>query len=264
MKRDFSGGVKRFSLPKFDISGYADMSLDEQITALSELIMENQATAIYKVWSELDHVDRSIVMWRLGCFAGENAPQLLYAQRAQNARELLTEVKKQSRFLTKVITRQAEHERIVGNLGFRSSGLHFTAQTGFGTASSALEAERVRLPKVAAVVKRHLIQSGKWDVKGIVIAQEYVNRRLKFLGVSDSISLNYDAIAELIELIQPPPPRSKYDTRENIRRAIERFRKDTANEAFFTSIESLIPNWERPWPVESGNSAVQKRGSSLP
>jgi hypothetical protein len=249
MKRDFSGGVKRFGLPKLDISGYADMSLDEQITALSELIMENQATAIYKVWSELDQVDRSIVMWRLGCFDGENAPQLIYAQREQSAREFLADVRKQKSFLAKVIARQAEHERTASGLGFRSSGLHFTVQRGPGSLSSTLEGELARLPKVAAVVKRHLVQSGKWDVKGIVIAQEYVNRRLKFLGVSDSISLNYDAISEVMELIQPPLPSSEYDTRENIRKAIERFRGDDDNEAFFKNIESLIPYWERPLSI---------------
>jgi hypothetical protein len=79
-KRQLDSGVKRFGLPKVDISGYADMSLDEQIAAFSRLVLENPARAIYKVWLQLDDVDRSIVMWRLGCFDGENAPQRIYAQ----------------------------------------------------------------------------------------------------------------------------------------------------------------------------------------
>jgi hypothetical protein len=139
--------------------------------------------------------------------------------------------------------------------------LHFTRERGLGPLSSALEGELARLPEVSAVVSRHLIQRGKWDVKGIVIAQEYVSRRLKFLGVTDSISLSYDAIADVFELIQAPPSSSEYDTRENVRKAVERFRDNHANKAFFENIESLIPYWERPKPVDSGNSATQKQTS---
>jgi hypothetical protein len=80
-------------------------------------------------------------MKELGCFAGKGAPQLTYAQRDQCAREFLAEAKRQSRRLSKFIERQAEHERVIGDLGFPFGNLHLTTQIGLGPLSSVLAKE---------------------------------------------------------------------------------------------------------------------------
>jgi hypothetical protein len=254
--------VNWYGLPKTRVPGYRKKPIEEQIGLFSKVVMANRGKPIHRVWSQLDDVGRSVVMKELGCFAGENAPQVIYAQRDQCAREFLVEAKRQSRWLSRFISRQAKHERTISALGFPPGSLQLTAQKGLGPLSSVIAKEEACLQEFSAHVKRRLIQRGNWDPERMIKAQEYVSRRLKFLGAPGSIRLTPEAIAEVFELTQALANGSAAEISENIRKAIAYFRKNPANKELLDNIERVIPDWT--FPVElakTGNSASKKRGS---
>ena len=119
-KRKSSRKVDWNRLPEIDIPGYEEASLPEQVALFSELIEKRPMSRIHAVWKQLDDWARAIVMWHLGCFAGENSPQAIYTRREQSVRQSLAEVMDQVRCLSKLIERQADQVQTVG--GFQYSG----------------------------------------------------------------------------------------------------------------------------------------------
>lgn len=225
--------------------------------------MANRGKAIHRVWSQLDYVGRSVVMKELGCFAGENAPQVIYAQSDRRAREFLVEAQRQSRRLSQFITRQAKHERIISALGFPPGSVQLTAQKDLEPLSATLDKELVQLKRFAAGVQRRLVQRGNWDPKRMIKVQEYVIRRLKFLHAPQSTRLTPRALADIYQLTQALSGGITHAyISENIRKAIEYFRKDPVNKEFLENIERVIPDWTFPAELlKTGNSASKKQGS---
>jgi hypothetical protein len=114
---------ERYRLAQTGIPDYANKSLDEQVVLFSKLVMENRRRPIYRVWSKLDPIARSVIMTELGCFAGKDAPQLIRAQRDERPRKVLAELERHLEVLKEFVKTQAEHEyQIIYRLRFRNHG----------------------------------------------------------------------------------------------------------------------------------------------
>jgi hypothetical protein len=128
---------------------------------------------------------------------------------------------------------------------------------------SVLGAELKHLKGLVGVKKQRVKPVSKWDVKRMIVAQEYVIRRVAFLGLPKRVRLTPDAIADIYQLIGAPADGSDgSDTAENIRKAISYFRKNPKNERFLLHIESYLKDWTKPVSKDkSGNYISRKKGS---
>jgi hypothetical protein len=262
-ERNLSRKVDWNRLPETGIPGYEEASLPEQVVLLSRRIEKKPMSKIHTVWERLDDWARAIVMWHLGCFAGENSPQVIYARREQSVRESLAEVISRIRCLSKVIKRHADQMQTVAGLKIRDGKLHFITRQRPGQPSPALMEELTILRDQAANLKSRLPPRGKWNAKRMIVAQEFVCRRASVLGLPDSVSLSPEAIADVYELTRALADGSgEPESPENIRKAIANFRKSAANRASLARMDSQITNWaNRAVFTLPGNSAFKKQGS---
>jgi hypothetical protein len=259
-KRESSRKVDWNRLPEIDIPGYEDASLPEQVRLFSELIEKRPMSRINAVWKQLDDWARAIVMWHLGCFAGEDSPQVIYARHEQSVRESLAEVMGRICCLSKLIKRQADQMQTVAGLSIRDGKLHFITRQRPGQPSPALMEELAISRERAAKLKSRLPPRGKWNAKRMIVAQEFVRRRASFLDLPDSVSLGSEAIADVYDLTRAVSDgNSEPESPENIRKAIANFRKSAANRASLARMDSQITNWaNRAVFTLPGNSVFQK------
>lgn len=243
-KRKSSRKIDWNRLPETGIPGYEAAGLPDQVALFSKLIEKKPMTRIHAVWKELDDWARTIVMWHLGCFAGENSPQVIYARREQIARESLADVSDRMRCVSKLISRQTEQVQTTVGLNIRDGKLHFITRQRPSPPSPFLVEELAILQQKTADLEGRLPPRSKWNARRMIIAQRFVSRRAKFLGLPDSVRLTPEAIAEVYALIRVLPERSREpDTPENIRKAIANFSKSDVNRASIERMESMITNW---------------------
>jgi hypothetical protein len=213
--------------------------------------MEGPKGPIYRVWSKLDPVAHSVILSELGCFDGKER-----AQRDDRAREVAAELKKHTGMLVTFLRKQAEHEyRAHRPPRFYRPHAYFVFSEGRCTLRRILEIELNHLKHSRATINRRLKKRGKWDVSGMVRAQEYVKRRAAFLGNLERVQLSPNAIADIYELTRRPSDGGDdSDTVENIRKAIAYFRKNPDNAHFIQNIEYYLDDWKKPISKpESGN-----------
>jgi hypothetical protein len=212
----------QYRLAQTGIPDNANKSLDEQVAFFSKLVMADSKKPIYRVWSRLDPVAHSVIMSELGCFDGK-----VRAQRDEWARNVAAELKRHTQMLRTFLKKQAEHEyRTTRRPRFHQPHVYFEFSEGRCTLRRVLEMEIKHLIHSRATINGRLKARGKWDVGGMVRAQEYVIRRVAFLGIQERVRLTPGAIADIYQLTQ----RTSYggddpDTVENIRKAIAYFRE---------------------------------------
>jgi hypothetical protein len=260
--KNFGNASNRHRLPQTGIPNYAKKSLDEQVALFSKLVMANSKTPIYRLWSKIDSVARSVIMAELGCFDGKDAPQVARASRDERDRDLVAELERHTRLLERVLHKRAKHDYVITRrFGFRNFRKYLGVPGRVGSLRQVLKTEIKHLKQVIAVMKRELRHRGKWDVKGMVIAQEYVIRRAAFLGITRRVRLTPDAIADIYQLTRAPGADSNgSDTAENVRKAIAYFRKRPENAHFLDHIESHLKDWTVPVPLgRTGNLVRPKK-----
>jgi hypothetical protein len=246
---------KRVGLTQTGIPDYANKSLDQQVALFSKLVMENSKRPIYRVWTKLDPVAHSVIMSELGCFDGK-----IRAQRDEWARKVAAELNRHTHMLRTFLKKQVEHEyRATRSPRFYTPHLYFGTE-GTGTLRSVLQTEIKHLMHSRATINLRLKKRGKWDVSGIVRGQEYVIRRVAFLGIPGPVRLTPGAIADIYQLTRRASDgNDDSDTAENIRKAIVYFRKNPENAHFLENIEYYLKDWKEP--SKSGNQVPQKKGS---
>lgn len=244
--------TSRYRLAQTDIPDFANKNREEQIALFSKRVMENSQRPIYRLWSKLDPFVRSVILSELGCFDGE-----VRGGRDKRAREVAAELKRHMHSLGTFLKKQAEHEyRTHRPPRFHQPHVYLDPWEGRCTLRRVLEIEIEHLRHSRATILGRLKRRGKWDVSGIIRAQEFLNRRAAFLGIRGSIRLTPGAIADIYQLSQRTPAAGDDSgTPETIRKAIDNFKKDHRNAHFLENIEYYLKDWTKPSdPVgKSGN-----------
>jgi hypothetical protein len=235
---------KRVGLAQTGIPDYANKSLDEQVALLSKLFMENSRRPIYEVWSKLDSISRTVILAKLGCLLDKDS-RVTRAKRIERDRELVAELKKHLRRLRRFVRTQVEHEyQTIHRLRFRNPHFHFSLSEGRCTLKDLLASEIMHLNQVAISMTRGLKPRSKWDVRNMVLCQEYVRRRATFLGIPDPVQLSPSAIADIYQLSKRiDNDNDNSDTAENIRKAIERYKKDPRNIHLIQNMGIYLKDW---------------------
>jgi hypothetical protein len=237
----------QYRLAQTGIPDYANQTLEDQVALFSKLVMRNSKMPIYRVWSKIDPVAHYVIMSELECFDGKDAPQLSRARRDQRNREVVAVLENHIRLLQRFHKMQEEHDSRTARFGVRSIRKYTLAPGVEGPLRSVLETELGHLKQLVGAHKRRLKQASKWDVKRMIIAQEYVIRRVYFLGLPKRVRLTPDAIADIYQLTRAAADRSDVsDTAENIRKAIAYFRKNPKNAHFLQKIEDYLKDWTEP------------------
>lgn len=224
----------------------------EQVALFSRLVMEKSEGPLYRVWSQLDSADHLVIMYALGCFSGK-----IRAHHYQWAREDLAELKRNTNRLKTFLRRRAEHEEIATRRPHFYVYRQYLAEPegSRGALGKMLEMEVTHLQWSMADINRRLKARSKWDPRGMVCAQEYVKRRVAFLGIRGRVRLTPAAIADIYQLTQ----RTSHggddpDTVENIRKAIAYFKRNPENAYLVQNIEYYLDGWKKPVSkLKSGN-----------
>jgi hypothetical protein len=230
----------QYRLTQTSIRDDAQKSLDEQVASFSNLVTADCKKPIYRVWSKLDPVAHSVIMSELGCFDGK-----VRAQHDDWARKLAAELKRHAHTLRTFLKKQAEHEyRTSRPPRFHHPHLYFEFSEGRCTLRRVLETEINHLMHSRATINGRLKKRGKWNVSGIVRAQEYIIRRVAFLGIQGRVRLTPAAIADIYQLTRRTRDgNDDSDTAENIRKAIAYFRKNPENAHFLENIDYYLKDW---------------------
>ena len=232
-----------YRFAQIGMSDYANKSPDDQVALFSKLVLENSQRHIHRVWSELDPVDHFVIMCRLGFFEGK-----VRAQQYEWAREDAAELKRHARMLGTFLKKRAEHESIAARRPRFYIPRRYSSEPAVGvTLRKVLEIEVTHLKWSVTQINRMIKKVGKWDPRGMILAQEYVKRRADFLGLPGHVRLSPGAIADLYELTRRPGDGGDDSgTPENIRKAIANYRKKPENLYFVQNIEFYLEDWKKP------------------
>ena len=221
----------------------ANKSLDEQVALFSKLVMADSKRPIYRVWSRLDPVAHSVVMSQLGLFDGK-----VRAQYYEWARQDAAELKRHTRMLKTFLMKQVEHENIAARRPRFYMPRRYSSEPEVrATLGKVLEMEIMHLKRSVADINRRLKARSKWDPRGMILSQEYVKRRVDFLGISGHVRLTLAAIADIYQLTQRTR-RGGDDpgTVDKIRKAIDYFKKNPENAYLIQNIEIYLDDWKKP------------------
>jgi hypothetical protein len=233
----------RHHLTQIGIPDYVNQSLEDQVVLFSKLVLENSKRPIYRVWSKLDPVAHSVIMSELGLFDGK-----VRAQHYEWAREDAAELKRHTRSLGTFLKKQVEHENILArHPRLYMPRRYFAEPEGGGTLRKVLEIEVLNLKWSVAQINRVLKKRGKWDVRGMIRAQEYVKRRAAFLEIPGRVRLTPDAIADIYQLARRTRNGNGDSINgENIRKVIDYYRKLPENAYFIQNTEFYLEDWRTP------------------
>ena len=238
---------KQFALAPADNREYDNKSFEDQVAHFSKLAMENPSKPIYRLWSKLDFVARTVILSELGCLPGDTR-RLTRAQHFEWAREDAAELKRHTRALSTFLEKQAAHEKLLARRPrFYMPRRYFAEPEGRGTLKKVLEIEKMHLRSSVTAINRMRKSRGTWFVRGMIIAQEYVARRADFLAIRGRVRLTPEAIADIYELTQCPRERGDdLGTAESIRKAISYYYEQTENAYFIQNIEFYLQDWKKP------------------
>ena len=235
----------RYRLAQTLIPDYANKSIDEQIALFSELILDNPQMLIHRVWSELGQADHRVILSELGFFEGK-----VRAQQYEWAREDVAELKRHTRMLKTFLEKQVRHESVAARRPHFYGPRRYSSEPVVNaTLMKVLELELTHLKWNVTQINRMLKKLGKWDPRGMIRAQEYIERRADFLGLPKYVRLSPNAIADLYELAwRTNDGNDNLCAEENIRKAIANYRKNPENAYFIHNIEFYLADWKKSAP----------------
>jgi hypothetical protein len=217
-------------------------SFEDQVDLFTKRSLTNSSRPIYGVWSKLDPTARSVVLFELGCFNEKTRDR--YHKRAREDGAVL---KKHLGMLETFLKRQADHDTIVARRPrFYMPRLYYIEPEGKGTLKKVLEIEVRNLEWGIAQINRSLQKHSKWDVRGVILVQEYVTRRVDFLKLPKSVRLTPDAIADIYDITKcTGVDNSNLNTGQNLRKAIAYYKKLPENQYFIQNIEFYLQDWKK-------------------
>lgn len=215
----------------------------------ADLVQRSGGNAVRRLWPKLDREARWYVMHQLGCFAGPASPQRHDLRHFEQRRAVIGEMNRQIRMLKKSIV-------VVQSFVAKSKEFNFVFYE-YGWLSQALTATVKRLEHVKAVSSKYFGGPYDREIRSIVEAREFVQRRTSFLGKRATLSAA--AIADIFELNERglKKPSSK-DIAARVQKALVRFCRGSEYDRYMSEMGTLIPDWRRPDPRQKADIQTPK------